>query len=510
MNSNIKRNRTATGLLTMALGMTPLGLGAATGATLGEQNVRTLLNAAVSYHYQTKVRGKTAEGACYFDPQKPTTTRCSWRWAGSGADPFRLRQKVKRDTVKWCKESGGESCIELFRNGKLTYDGLPPEETRRLASVLESLPSYDREAAPLPEGTTIRAGLYHERFAQMRGHWEDWRNKKAKGKRHYALCANEQGAGVRFVMQGGFKELPRVREMCILQCQAVAQWEEKPGRCHTLFENGSFTSAAAERAMQLDVVPASPAIRDAFIGAWKAIGHRGISIEAVIERVDADGGVAGTGCSEYPNGALAWRTLDEATFLNGDRITIMNGNVRVTMMRNGARSGTPELVQTWPSGWQRSAPVQSMSTIGCNGRFTMEAAADSAVERQADDAPVRGAWSGRWKNGTIAEIEIEAVDPNRAFTGRYCTKRTSGVLRLWDVGPGRRFEGTVAKGGKKARFTIPTGNGTRAELEFKMKGDSKLTMKHKARAGTNREKASTVKMARGAAEDGCLRRTTRS
>ena len=84
------------------------------------------------------------------------------------------------------------------------------------------------------------------------------------------------------------------------------------------------------------------------------------------------------------------------------------------------------------------------------------------------------------------------------------------MLRLWDVGPGRRFEGTVAKGGKKAQFTIPTGNGTRAELEFKMKGDSKLTMKHKARADTSREKASTVRMVRGAAEDGCLRRTTRS
>ena len=139
-----------------------------------------------------------------------------------------------------------------------------PEETRRLASVLESLPSYDREATPLPEGG---AGLYHERFAQMRGHWEDWRKKKPKGKRHYALCANEQGAGVRFTMQGGFKELPRVREMCILQCQAVAQWENKPSRCHTLFENGAFTSTAAQRAMQLDVVPASPEVRDAFIGA---------------------------------------------------------------------------------------------------------------------------------------------------------------------------------------------------------------------------------------------------
>ena len=71
-------------------------------------------------------------------------------------------------------------------------------------------------------------------------------------------------------------------------------------------------------------------------------------------------------------------------------------------------------------------------------------AAERTVERQADDAPVLGAWSGRWRSGTVSEIEIEAVDPDGAFTGRYCTRRTSGLVWLWDVGPGGRFEGTVA------------------------------------------------------------------
>ena len=510
MNSNIKRCGMATGLLAMALGMAPLAPGAAAETTLGEQNVRSLLNTAVSYHYHAKVRGKTTEGACYFDPQNPTSMRCSWRWANAGADAYRLRRRVKQTAVKWCEKGGGMSCVELYRNGKLRYDGLPPDETQRLESVLESIPSYDYEATPLPEDATVRAGLYQERFAQMQGYWEERRKKKPKGKLHYAMCANEQGAGVRFSMQGGFRELPRVREMCILQCQAVAQWENKEGRCYTIFENGKFTSTAAQRAMQLDVDPASPEVRDAFVGAWKGIGHRGTTIETVIERVDPDGSVAGTGCSEYSNGAFAWRTLDKATFVNGDRITIMNGNVRVTLMMNGTQGETAEMVRTWPNGWQRTAPVQSMSTRGCNERFMTGATAERAVERQADDAPIVGAWSGSRKNGTVSEVEIEAVDHNGAFTGRYCTKHTSGVLRLWDVGVNGRFEGTVDKGGKKALFAIPTANGTRAELEFKLKGDSKLTMKHKARAGTNRQKVTTVKMARGAADDGCLRRTTRS
>ena len=509
MKSKIKRYRMATALLTLTLGMTPLVPGAAVETTLGEHQVRLLFNTAVSYQYHAKIRRKTTEGACFFDPQKPTTMQCSWRWNNPGADSHRLRQKVKQNAVKWCKQRGGESCIEFYRNGKLRYDGLSPEETQRLEGVLESIPSYDHEATPLPEGSAIRAGLFHERFAQMQDYWEDWRKKK-KSKRHYAMCANEQGTGVRFSMQGGVKQLPHVRAMCILQCQAVAQWENTGGKCHTIFENGKFTSAATQRAMQLKVDPASPEVRDAFVGAWKGIGHRGTSIEAVVERVDPDGSVAGTGCSEYPNGALTWKTLDEATFVNGDRITIMNGNVRTTLMMNGTQGETAETIQTWPSGWQRRVPMQSMGTRGCNERFMMGATAERAVERQADDVPFVGAWSGRWKNGTVVELTIESVDHNGALTGRYCTKRKSGVLRLWDLGANGRFKGTLGKKGKKVLMTIPWGDGNRDELEFRMKGADKVTMKYKERAGTNKQKVTSLKMTRGASEDGCLRRTTHS
>ena len=64
----------------------------------------------------------------------------------------------------------------------------------------------DSEATPLPDDATVRAGLFHERFAQMQGHWEDWRKKKTS-KRHYAMCANEQDTSVRFKLQGGVKQL---------------------------------------------------------------------------------------------------------------------------------------------------------------------------------------------------------------------------------------------------------------------------------------------------------------
>ena len=323
------------------------------------------------------------------------------------------------------------------------------------------------------------------------------------------MCANAQGSGVRFNMQGEGKQLPHVRKMCILQCQAVAQWENTQGACHTIFENGEFTSTAAQRAMSLEVKPAPPETRQAFVGAWNGINHRGTTMETVIERVDADGGVAGTGCSASSNGSLSWRTLDNGTFDNGDRITIMNRNVRITLMMNATHEGAAEIVQTWPNGWQSRIPMQPMQTRGCNERFTALAAAGSTVERQPDDAPIVGAWSGKWKTETVAELSIEALGDDGALTGRYCTRTTEGRLVVWDIGAaGGRFEATLDNKGKKALMTVPWGDGKRDEFEFRMKGNDKLTLKLTKQAGTRKQKVHTLKMTRGASEDGCLLRTT--
>lgn len=232
-------------------------------------------------------------------------------------------------------------------------------------------------------------------------------------------------------------------------------------------------------------------------------------METVIERVDADGSVTGTGCSARPNGSLSWRTLDDGTFENGDRITIMNGNVRITLKMNATEEeGAAEIVQTWPSGWQSRISLQPMQTRGCNERFTTLATVGSIVERQSGDAPIVGAWSGKWKTGTIAELSIEAVADDGALTGRYCTRTTEGRLRVWDIGSGGRFEAVMDKKGRKALMTVPWGDRKRDELEFRMKGSDRITLKLTKQAGTKKQKTDTLKMTRGASEVGCLMRTT--
>ena len=188
----------------------------------------------------------------------------------------------------------------------------------------------------------------------------------------------------------------------------------------------------------------------------------------------------------------------------------MNGNVRMTLMMNGTQGEAAKTILTWPNGWQRRVPMQPMSTRGCNERFMVGATAAHVEERQADDAPIVGAWSGTWKNGAVAELAIEAVEDTGAIAGRYCTKRTSGGLRLWDLGADGPFKGTLDKKGKKILMTIPWGEGNRDELEFRLKGTDKVTLKLKKRAGTSKQKVTTLKMARGESEGGCLRRTTQS
>ena len=214
-----------------------------------EKSVDQMMNTAATYFYQSKVKRRTAEAACYFDPQVPKSFMCSWNSNSPEVDPYPLQQKVKRQARKWCTEAGGESCVLFYRNGKLRFDGLSPGETRRLESVFRHLPSYLSEATPLPEGATI-AGTYRDWFERARDFWEE-RRKKLHGLRlSYAMCANERGTWVTYAMQGGERRaLADVRRTCMLKCQVMAEWFSSKGACHVIYEDGRFASAAAERAV---------------------------------------------------------------------------------------------------------------------------------------------------------------------------------------------------------------------------------------------------------------------
>lgn len=218
---------------------------------LTERDVFRFLSVAVAHYYKKNEERWTVEAACYFDPQVEGSMSCPWRTGGGGADPHRLRQRVKQDGIKWCKKNGGKSCTLLWRNGKLVFDALSPEDSAKVESIVQNIPSYESEAVPLPEGVEV-SGRLRGRFAKIREFWKDRKKKRSGRKPHYAVCASDAGPWSTSYQEGGQAKaegLKSVRRMCMLKCRAAMEWFGHNGDCYLVFEDGKFASEAARKAV---------------------------------------------------------------------------------------------------------------------------------------------------------------------------------------------------------------------------------------------------------------------
>ncbi len=206
-----------------------------------------VVDSAVVYHYQKTIERKTAEAACYFDAKTEKTMSCSWNWADGGADSLRLKNKVKRQATKWCKQAGGRKCVLFWRNGRIRFDGLSPEQVEKVDSVFGKIRDHDVQARPLPEGVAVNQGFL-DWFPKAREQLENDRRKYRGRNPHYAICANENGPASWFSLWGSV-DMAEVRNMCTLKCVALSELFSKEGECYVVFEDGKFASAAAEAAV---------------------------------------------------------------------------------------------------------------------------------------------------------------------------------------------------------------------------------------------------------------------
>ena len=221
---------------------------AADEAILEQRDAARVMDSAVMYYHQKTVERRLAEAVCYLDPKVEDSMRCSWIWSEAAADSFQLKQKVNRRAKKWCKEAGGRNCVEFWRNGRLRFEGLSPEQAQLLESVLARIPEYDSDAGPLPEGVGV-SRPFAEWLPGARDHWERIRRKNRGRNFHYAICTSGSGATASFAMQGGGVFIENVRTLCILKCKAIADLYSVEGDCHVVYEDGKFASAAAEKAV---------------------------------------------------------------------------------------------------------------------------------------------------------------------------------------------------------------------------------------------------------------------
>ena len=222
-------------------------LKAVADVNLHARDAVNVIDTAVAHHFQSSVKRRVTEATCYFDPEVEKSMRCRWRSGFARHQAFDVKLWEKRELRRQCGKAGGKDCIPFIRNGKLEFDGLSPEDTGKLESILQKISSSDPEAAPPPEGFRM-SSKFRNRFNEVKEYWDDYRKKNRLKNPHYALCANDQNYWASFSAQGSGIRLPNVRKMCVLKCNAIAQWYAVEGACYVLYEDGQFANAAAEQA----------------------------------------------------------------------------------------------------------------------------------------------------------------------------------------------------------------------------------------------------------------------
>lgn len=215
-------------------------------ASLYPSDMIRVLEVDVAHFYQSKVRRRPADAACYFDPNVERSMSCVWHSYEPGPDSFFVQQEVRKKALQRCKNAGGISCVLFYRNGKLRFDGPSTHMTRKLESILSRVPAFLSEARRLPEGAAAASEL-HRSTARERSFWDERRKARRGHNLHYAICANEGGTWASLAMEGRAKTMRHVTRMCMLKCQAVAEWYSSEGPCYVAYENGRAVSAPAQR-----------------------------------------------------------------------------------------------------------------------------------------------------------------------------------------------------------------------------------------------------------------------
>ena len=159
-----------------------------------------------------------------------------------------MRDEIKSKLKAFCKEAGGGSCVLFMQNGELKFDGLSPEQSEKLESVLGTIPSYDSEAKPLPDGVNLASG-FRDWFPRAKDYFDDLHRKRRFKNHHFAICANSAGTRSWSTGQGGGARVARILSTCMMSCAAISEMYTEEGACYVVYEDSKFASEAAEAAL---------------------------------------------------------------------------------------------------------------------------------------------------------------------------------------------------------------------------------------------------------------------
>ena len=148
---------------------------------------------------------------------------------------------------------------------------------------------------------------------------------------------------------------------------------------------------------------------------------------------------------------------------------------------------------------KRSEMSLDQGEMQCIGRITPATAPVGADDEQADTAGMVGTWSAYDDRGKATEVRI-AQHSAEGTSGTVCFVRKDDSAAFFDFAPGGRIEAST----EGERVTVE-----RKPFKAKMTHVMEMTddggVTYTERVG-NKPPRLTLKMKRGAVEDGCLRR----
>ena len=248
-----------------------------------------------------------------------------------------------------------------------------------------------------------------------------------------------------------------------------------------------------------------------FIGDWAGKNRFRTRIEIRIEEIEENGSVSGAACWWDRSGVIFGQRLDEVGRLSSAGVSIKFeiGKGSFHIRRVGERKG--EMWETrMRSDGTLTRPLRTRlsrtTKPGCAQRYAREALPlGPTTEREG--VPVNGNWTGRWEDGTVAELRVTNAGTRNEVQGRYCTKGKTGEIAIYDLDRKGALKARYEPSNSTVTFEQQLGRKQNNRFRFEPTGsDSGQLVVNKRKKRTTLE-TRTMRMNRGVNPDGCLVQT---
>ena len=231
----------------------------------------------------------------------------------------------------------------------------------------------------------------------------------------------------------------------------------------------------------------------------------------MIERIDKDGGIAGTACEAWPSGQIAGDRMreDERSPYEGWDLSTWIGTTRVTYTpwyEGKIRRLTGRTEADGSLGGGGYTVMKRTKRLLCAHLFASEPQELPALREDTGDTFI-GYWEGIRSNGLRVELRVEHITAKGEVLGRMCGRGTRKILVMFDLYPGGPVKSRYDPEQKEIEAVAQTIKEGRVIRRYRLVGDRSISLTTTTQAGTDNEQERFMRLWRGANPEGCLAMT---